>query len=517
MTLARGGPEQDRAEGAGRGGVVARNSLWNVVGSVLPLLAGLVAIPPVLNHLGKERFGILSLAWALLIYISIFDLGLNRAIVKFTAELLGRGKREEAPQVFWSALAVQAPLSIVGIIGFVLAVPLLTERVLSISPALRGETRQAFYVLAFFFPAMLLTLALRSLLQAVQRFDLINLVKVPATTGNFLIPLLGIALNLNLAGIFGLMLGFRVLVVGVYVLLVDRVLPEVKHNHGISRAMMGRLLTFGGWLTVSNMISPLVFYLESFFIGSLLSVGVLAYYSAPFEIVANFSIIPGAVAGALLPMISSLAENNREELERLFAGSVKYLFFLMAPLCLGSMALAGDILRIWLGPEFAARGGVVLVLLSVVFFINAFAYVPLTLLLALGRPDLKAKLDLFLLPLFAGLLWLVLPRAGVAGAAWAKMAVVLLDTVALFWFAFRVAGTGPGGLLSKGLVRGLFLGLGLAGLVLAVASVFEGFGPRLIGVGLSLLLFAILFVFVAMDREERETGLRTLGLGRRRR
>ncbi len=479
------------------------------------MLAGLVAIPPVLENLGRERFGVLSLAWAVLIYFSIFDLGMNRAIVKFTAELLGRGRAEEAPKVFWSALTIQAGLVLVGMAVFLPAVPLLTEKLLTISPAILEETQRAFTILVFFFPALLLTLALRSVLEAAQRFDIINLIKVPATTGNFLIPLLGIALGMKLPGIFGLMLAFRVIVVAAYVFSANRVFPELRKRPEVSRKVMRSLITYGGWLTVSNMIGPLAFYLESFFIGSMLSVQILAYYSAPFEIVSQFVIIPGAVAGALFPMISSVAVQSGQSLERLFTSSVKYILLLMTPLCLVCLVFAGDILTIWLGADFAVQGRTVLILLALVFFINSFAYIPLTVILALGRPELKAKLDLVLLPAFALLLWLVLPLAGVVGAAWVKMAIFLADAVVLYCFAFRVSKIRVREFFSRELARAVWVSLGCAGLILLIPHLLSGLVPRLIGVGLVLVLFAVLFFGLAMDREERAFVLKTVGLAGR--
>ena len=79
------------------GGSLARNTGLNIIGQVVPLLVGLGAIPYVVRGLGTERFGILSIAWVLLGYFSLFDLGLGRATTKFVAECLGRGELHHLP------------------------------------------------------------------------------------------------------------------------------------------------------------------------------------------------------------------------------------------------------------------------------------------------------------------------------------------------------------------------------------------------------------------------------------
>ena len=73
------------------------NSVWNLVGLGLPLLVALVSIPILIRGLGTDRFGILTLAWVVIGYFSLFDLGLGRAVTKLVADRLGAGASERVP------------------------------------------------------------------------------------------------------------------------------------------------------------------------------------------------------------------------------------------------------------------------------------------------------------------------------------------------------------------------------------------------------------------------------------
>ncbi|HLJ29909.1 MAG TPA: hypothetical protein VKY85_24590 [Candidatus Angelobacter sp.] len=57
------------------GRFLARNTIWNLLGQLLPMAVAVVAIPPVIRGLGIPRFGVLSLAWIVIGYFSLFDLG----------------------------------------------------------------------------------------------------------------------------------------------------------------------------------------------------------------------------------------------------------------------------------------------------------------------------------------------------------------------------------------------------------------------------------------------------------
>ncbi len=73
-----------------------RNTLWNLAGNGLPLIAAAVAIPFTLHQLGNEAFGVLTLIWALIGYFSLFDMGVGKAL---TYELSKLRTRSNAPEI----------------------------------------------------------------------------------------------------------------------------------------------------------------------------------------------------------------------------------------------------------------------------------------------------------------------------------------------------------------------------------------------------------------------------------
>ena len=71
------------------GRLLARNTLWNLAGQILPMVVGIITIPVIIRVMGVDRFGVLSLAWVVVGYFSLFDLGIGRALTKLVAEKLG--------------------------------------------------------------------------------------------------------------------------------------------------------------------------------------------------------------------------------------------------------------------------------------------------------------------------------------------------------------------------------------------------------------------------------------------
>jgi hypothetical protein len=114
------------------GSLLARNTVWNLIGSGAPMIVAFFCIPILIRGLGKERFGVLMLAWALIGYANLFDFGLGRALTQLVARKLGAGKEPEISPIAWGSLLLMLVLGLVG--GVVVAL---------FSPWLANSTSQS--------------------------------------------------------------------------------------------------------------------------------------------------------------------------------------------------------------------------------------------------------------------------------------------------------------------------------------------------------------------------------------
>lgn len=420
------------------GRVLARNTLFNFVGQAIPLLIGIVTIPFVVDGLGTERFGILSLAWVVMGSFGTVDLGLGWAVTKFVASALGEDETEKIPPLVWTAVATQALFGVLGATVLLAITPFLVQRVFSIPAELVGEAEAAFRLLALSLPPTLISISFRGTLEAAQRFDLVNAVRVCASSATFLMPLAGIILGWGLPGILMLLFLTRVLVSGGYFVLCLRVFPRLKRVRFPRWAMLSRLLSFGGWVTVSGLAGPILVYLDRFAIATIRSMTALAYYTVPHEMVMRLGIISASLVMVLFPAFSTLGgTDDLPRLRDLFARAVKYILVIVGPIVGILFVLAPDILRLWLGAEFAAQSTWVLRFLAVAILTNAVAGVPYALIQGLGRADITAKFHLVELPVHVIFVWLFVSLWGTNGAALAWTLRVALDAVLLFGAADR--------------------------------------------------------------------------------
>jgi O-antigen/teichoic acid export membrane protein len=439
--------------------LLLRNTALSFGGNLLPLLVGLATIPVILRSLGTERFGLLSLVWLVLGYFTIFELGVGRASVRFVGKALGEGRADQVQGIVWTTLTLLALLGTLG--GAVLAAltPLLSDRILNLPAGLVAEARSTLFVLCGALPVALITVGLKGVLEAGQRFDLVNAVKIPLASLTFVIPAAAAPLDFSLPQIVLLLLLARVGAAAAYLAMCLRVFPHLRQWFALKSRWIRPLLTYGGWITIATAGNALVAYLDRFFIAWLLPIAAVAHYTVPFDVVTQLSIFPLSVLAVLFPALSTFAGSQQlAQAESTVARSLKYLLLIMGPIVLVTVSLAHAGLSIWLGSEFASASGRVLQILAIGILVASLAAVPCSLLQSAGRPDLPAKLCLLELLVYVGVLWLFISNFGIAGAALAWTLRATTDAGLLFGACIRLK------LLS-------FRSLGRHGLLRSIAAV----------------------------------------------
>src|SRR5579863_2008342 len=186
-----------------RGRLLARNTILNLIGLAAPLPVGVVAIPFLVRGLGVDRFGVLTLMWAVVGYMSLFDLGLSRALTQVVADRLGAGQKQNINGPIWTSLILISAFGIVFGAVLALLAPWLVRGVLKIPAPLQAETLRSTYLLAISLPFVLGMTGLRGILEALQRFGLVNAVRIPAGAFSYLGPLAVLPFTSSLVAVVG--------------------------------------------------------------------------------------------------------------------------------------------------------------------------------------------------------------------------------------------------------------------------------------------------------------------------
>jgi O-antigen/teichoic acid export membrane protein len=440
---------------------------------------------------------VLTLIWALVGYASLFDFGFGRALTKLIAERLGRGNHEAIGTLFWTGLALLLAVGVAGSLLLLVALPWLVHGPLNVTPALVGETRAAFQVVALGIPFVIVGAGLRGTLEAHQRFRAIALVSGILGGFTFLGPLVVVwYVAEHLAWMAAAVVTSRALAAALYFTCCLE-LPGLRYPRW-SRADIQPLVGFGGWMTITNLVGPIMDNMDRFLLGVLASVSVVAYYATPFDVVTRALLIPVALTGVLFPAFSTALARDAPRVRTLFLSANRYVFLAIVPISLLVATFAREGLTLWLGSAFAARSERIVEWLAAGVLVSALSKVPYALLQGMGRPDLTALAHVAELPLYLLAAWALIGAHGAEGAAMAWTLRVVLDSAILFYFAcWQLPDTGRRLMPLACMLAGTFTALYL------IARA-EPAPVRIVVGGLSIVAFLLSARIWIVDRGELE-------------
>jgi O-antigen/teichoic acid export membrane protein len=403
-----------------------RSATLNFIGGILPMFVALVTTPIYLHYIGAARYGVLAIVWMVQGYFGFLDLGLSSATSNRIAQL-GEEPHREREAVLWTALILNTALGLAGGVALYGLMHVLLSY-FDMGPDLRNELLPALPCVACLVPLSNLISVFNGALMGRERFGTLNVVTLPVTLMYQLVPL-GAAL------LFGPNLRYLVygtLVAGIAALLVTafavwRVFP-LRFAAGPRRDLVGKLFSYGAWISVTSLAQPLLETADRLMIGHALGPQAVTYYQVPFNLAGRVRIFPSVIARTLFPRLSALDAASAEALS---SSSIRGLAAALTPMTVFGIFLMHPFLSLWVGQDFAARAASVGETILVGIWLTSIASLAACHLQATGKPGIVARFQAYeMLPFFA-LLWWMLQHFGVLGAALAWSARCLLDGVLL--------------------------------------------------------------------------------------
>jgi O-antigen/teichoic acid export membrane protein len=409
---------------------------WNLAGLSLPLLMAVVTVPQLISRLGYERFGLLALAWGLIGYAGALDLGIGRALTQLVARLRGEANLSSIANILVTANRITLIAGLLG--GGLIALAALSGlgawvKAETIPPI---EIKNALLLLAIALPAQAMSATYRGINEAFMNFKGISLLRVALGVIGFGGPYLVTFYTTELAWLAATLVVSRLLALLVYRWLAHSCLEASKivtTQASYSKSIAKTLFAFGGWVAVSNVVSPFLMQADRFMIGVILSAAAVTTYILPYEVVVQSLILVGAISSVIFPTMSKLIHEQSSNWQPYFQRWLYIVAGVMFMVCGILVVALPTVLELWLKTELQSESIIVGQILCLGVFANAIGTMYYALIHAKGRADITAKLHIFELPIFIAALFLLLNEYGVAGAAWAWVGRMIFDASALAW------------------------------------------------------------------------------------
>lgn len=405
--------------------MIFRNSFLSLASLAIPLLVGLVTVPHIINELGLQRFGVLTLIWAVIGYASLFDLGISRALTKRVSALQGQMPRLRS--VIRSGLSM---MSLFGVVMGLLAFFATRQFDYHRFELGKDEFDQSVLLLAISVPIVIVSGGFRGVLEGLHRFGVVSAIRLGFGLITFIAPVFVLVSAPRIDYIIAIMLGTRIIGTLVMAWSCRAFLAKGNVSYSRRRVELRNMLTFGGWITVSNLTSSLMLYMDRFFLASSSFASSLALYTTPYEFVTKLFILPSALSSVLFPYMARSTKFIDISNQLLVLGSALVLVSITPVIAL-IILFAPELLGWWVSPDFSREAAPALRILSIGVMVNCLAQIFQTYLLGRGHAAWMAKMHLVELIVFLPLLYFSIQSFGIEGASWAWTIRILVDSTGM--------------------------------------------------------------------------------------
>jgi O-antigen/teichoic acid export membrane protein len=418
---------------------ISRNAVLSFAAQAVPMVAAVASVPLLVRFLGTERVGLLSMVWVLISYFSALDIGISAAVTRSASMALADSRPGSLGPLIWSALALQMTMGALGATVLIAAAPFLANRVFHIPAEMIAESVSAIRICALGLPVVLLSGSVTGVLQAALRFGTLAKVQAPIGSAQYAIPAILAWQGAKLPVIVLVLVLLRLIALAVTSYQVIQLFPDLFHPTRVQLSQITKLLSFGIWIMISAIVSPLLVFADRFLIANRLNLADVAYYSIPLDAVIRLLLFSSSLTTVLYPAFSSLtSELNAARTGQIARKSLKFILCGTGIPAILIWIFSYDIMRVWINPSFALHSAPVLRILIFGVLANAIARVPFALLQSHGYPRITALVQVVSLPVQVIASLYLMTLIGIRGVAVSWSFRLLLETGFLFYFAKRM-------------------------------------------------------------------------------
>jgi O-antigen/teichoic acid export membrane protein len=403
------------------GGHQTRASIGNAAYAVAEYLAqplaGILAAPFLVHRLGLDQYGLWMLVNAVVGGMGILSAGFGDATIKYVSTYRGKGDRSGVINSIRGTITINLILgSIFAGLVWALA-PFAVHHLFKISPDLQSASVLMLRIASFILLLRSIESVFISTLRAYEKYGPPAKLNIISRASVIVAAVVLTSLGYGVVAIMVATLIIASSSTTLQAVAVRIVVGPMLFLPHFGREVLSELASFGIFTWLQGLSSVAFTHVDRLLVGATLGTSTLAIYTICVQATQPIHGLIAAALNFLFPHISSRHEaGEHASSRRMFRFVMPLNFLLAAVLSAPFILFPRELLRLWMGAEFARVGHTLLSLLAISFALLALTVVPHYTLLALGRVKFVSSLNI---ATGAGLLLvmlLILPRTGMLGA-----------------------------------------------------------------------------------------------------
>ena len=327
----------------------------NYVIILLNSLVGLLYTPYMLRMMGQSEYGLYSLVASVIAYLTILDLGLGNAVVRYTAKFRAEGRLTEQYEMFGMFFILYI------IIGFV---SLISGSVLYFNvDAMFGDTMTVLeldkarimmlllvFNLAFTFPMSIFG----SIITAYERFVFPRVVNIIRITLNTIVMICLLHMGYKAIAMVVVQTVFNVLTLILNYAYCYKKLKIKMYFRKFKWDFLKEVAIYSFWIFLNVIMDRIYWSTGQFVLGAMVGTAAVAVFAVAIQLQHLYMQFSSAISGLFLPKVTSMVttSNHIVAISDLFIRTGRIQYIIMALILSGFIVFGRQFINLWAGPGY---------------------------------------------------------------------------------------------------------------------------------------------------------------------
>ncbi len=353
---------------------IARNVLFNWLGTIANMAVAILLSPFTIHHLGDVGYGVWTLANSSTSYLFLLDAGMQSSVLRFVSKGRTQGDHVGASAAISAALWVRIQLSVVVLILSGILAAVFPHLFKGISADFVTDARMAVALIGISTAIGMSLGVLGSVLSALNRYDLQNYANLTQTA----IRAIGVVIVLRAGhGIVAIAVCELIAALAANLLrivLALRLYPELRiHLKKPKPETLRTIWSYSWYAFLTTIAVQLVYKTDNLVVGARISAAAVAFYAIANNLVGNSDQLVGAMGSTFVPAASTYeAAGDTTSLLNLYKNGTRSTLMVSLPILITLIVRGPSFIGLWIGQEYSHISGTILIILcSALIFSNA--------------------------------------------------------------------------------------------------------------------------------------------------
>lgn len=340
----------------------------NYVIILLNALVGLLYTPYMLRMMGQNEFGLYSLVASVISYLTILDLGLGNAVIRYTAKFRAEGKQAEQYEMFGMFFILYI---VIGVIVLIAGAALFfnvdamfgsTMTVLELEKA-RIMMLLLVFNLAFTFPMSIFG----SIIAAYEQFIFSRLVIIVRLILNTIVMICLLYLGYKAIAMVVVQTVFNVLTLVLNYIYCRKRLKIKMYFRRFKWGFLKEVAIYSFWIFLNVIMDKVYWSTGQFVLGAMVGTAAVAVFAVAIQLQQMYMHFSTSISSVFLPKVTDMVtkSNDKNEISDLFIRIGRVQYIVMILILSGFIVFGRQFINLWAGPGYEDA-----YVIAILFFIS---------------------------------------------------------------------------------------------------------------------------------------------------